>query len=133
MKNLNPYLHFRGNCRDALTFYQECLGGELTLMTNGESPLAEQMPDAANEILHASLKTDAFTMLASDMRTETSAACGAISLMLACNSEQELNSLFAKFSEQGTVHCEVGPQFWGATFGAVTDKFGINWLLEYSD
>ena len=132
MKQLSAYLHFSGNCREAMTFYQECLGGELNLMVTGESPIASEMPPAAqNDILHAQLKSDVITLLASDMRNGKIEANGAVSLMLDCSSEDELNALFAKFSEGGSVGCEVGAQFWGAIFGAVTDKFGINWLLNF--
>lgn len=44
MKQLNSYLTFNGRCREAMTFYKECLGGELFLQTVGESSLAEKMP-----------------------------------------------------------------------------------------
>lgn len=134
MTQLNPYLHFSGNCREAMTFYRDCLGGDLKLMTIGESPLAGQMaPDAQNDVLHAHLCNGDRTLLGSDMRkTEQLASDGAVSLLINCADEAELGDLFAKLSAGGAVTCPVGPQFWGATFGSLTDKFGINWLLEYS-
>ena len=56
MTQINSYLTFNGNCREAMTFYQECLGGELFMQTIGESPMAEQMPLPMKEsILHATL------------------------------------------------------------------------------
>lgn len=134
MTQINPYLHFSGNCRAALTFYQHCLGGDLNLMTMGESPMADQTaPEATDHILHGCLVSGALTLMASDMRSdETLASNGSVSLMLACAGEAEIADLFAKLSNGGNVTCPLGPQFWGSIFGAVTDKFGINWLLEYS-
>jgi PhnB protein len=56
MTQINPYLHFDGNCREAMTFYRESLGGELALQAVGDSPMASQMPaEAQKKILHASL------------------------------------------------------------------------------
>ena len=64
MNQLNPYLHFGGNCRDALTFYRDCLGGELELLTVGQSPMADQMaPDAQNDVLHGCLTSGALTLV----------------------------------------------------------------------
>ena len=131
MNQLNPYLHFGGNCRAALTFYRDCLGGELEILSIGDSPLSGQMaPDAQNDVLHACLTSDVLTLMASDMRTEIIAPNGAVSLMIGCDSEAEIADLFGKLSQGGQVCHALGPQFWGATFGALTDKFGISWLLE---
>jgi PhnB protein len=67
MAQLNPYIFFAGNCRDAMTFYQECLGGELLIQTVGESPMASQMPpEAHNGVLHAALQGGGMTIMASD-------------------------------------------------------------------
>lgn len=44
MTQINSYLTFNGNCREAMNFYKDCLGGELILQTIGESPLAYKMP-----------------------------------------------------------------------------------------
>jgi PhnB protein len=57
MAQMNAYLHFNGNCREAMTFYKECLGGELNMQAVGESPMAAQMPPQIHtNILHASLE-----------------------------------------------------------------------------
>ena len=141
MNQLNPYLHFGGNCREALFFYRDCLGGELEIMSVGDSPLSEQMaPSAQNDVLHACLTSGTLTLMASDTRG-IEGVCGEfegakpgsdVSLMLSCDSNAQIADLFGKLSDGGNVTCALGPQFWGATFGSLTDKFGINWLLEYS-
>ena len=132
MKEISAYYHFSGNCRAAMTFYQECFGGELTLMVTGDSPIAGEMPpEAQNDILHSSLSNGTFMLSASDMRNEAAASGGAVSLLINCSSEAELNELFDKLAAGGSMGHAVGEQFWGAIFGAVTDKFGINWLLNF--
>ena len=141
MNQLNPYLHFGGNCRDALTFYRDCLGGELEIMSVGDSPVADKMaPDVQSDVLHACLTSGALTLMASDTRG-IEGVCGEfegatpsshVSLMLSCHNNAQIADLFGKLSDGGNVTCALGPQFWGATFGSLTDKFGINWLLECS-
>lgn len=67
MKNIDAYVFFENECREAMNFYQQCLGGELTMMTIGESPAAEQMPaDKRGMIMHSSLTNGTMTLLAAD-------------------------------------------------------------------
>lgn len=134
MTQINPYLHFRGNCREAMTFYHDCLGGDLTVQTIGESPMAGQMPpEAQQQIMHALLAKGNLMLMASDMMQEPPAHGNTISLMLYCDSEAEIRDYFARLSEGGTVNYPLAQQFWGATYGELTDKFGINWLLNFDN
>jgi len=138
MKTLNPYLSLTGRCREAMSLYQKTLGGELSFMTVGESPIAGQMPpEAANTIMHSSLTMESGTIMATDM---TGQDCGAgseipfrSSIALDCSSEEEARRVFAAFEDGGSVQCPVGPAFWGGLFGAVTDKYGVNWMLTFND
>lgn len=133
MKQINSYLTFNGNCREAMTFYKECLGGELKLQTVGESPMAGQMPQKMKEcILHATLTTDGFIMMGSDMTPETGLIKGnAVSLMLNCSSEEDIRTSFDKLSDGGTVKHPIENTFWGALFGDLQDKYGNNWILNF--
>ncbi len=133
MTHINSYLTFNGNCRDAMTFYKTCLGGELMLQTIGESPLSEQMPPQMQAcILHSTLTTEGFVLMGSDMTPETGLSKGnAVSLMLNCSNEVEINALFKALSEGGTVKHPLETTFWGALFGDLTDKFGNNWILNF--
>ncbi len=132
MTQINAYLHFDGNCREAMTFYKECLGGELALQSVEGSPVADQVPaEAWGDILHSSLTTDAFVLLASDMTQTPIVRGNSVSLCIDCSSEEEINRLFSHLSAGGEVTCPLGRQFWGATFAALTDKYGTNWLLNY--
>lgn len=130
MATLNPYLTFTGNCREAMTFYKECIGGELSLMVVGDSPVADQMPPQyKDQILHSSLKTDGLEILASDMQPDKHNEGNAVHLCLICKSEEETRNLFDKLSAGGKVKQPLHEMFFGL-IGALTDKFGKHWMLE---
>lgn len=131
MTQINAYLTFNGNCREAMTFYKECLGGELTMQTVGDSPMADQWPAQVQQnILHASLTKDQLVLLASDMAEPEGPVKGnTISLALVCSSEEEIKSFFSNLSSGGKVTRPLH-QFFDGTIGALTDKFGMSWLLK---
>lgn len=133
MTQINAYLNFNGNCREAMTFYKECLGGELKLQTVEESPVANQMPpEAGKTILHSTLVIGNSVLMGSDMAGPNGLTRGnAISLTLECGSEAEILKFFSRLSAGGKITHPLQEEFWGATFGHLTDKFGINWLLNY--
>ncbi len=130
---INSYLTFSGNCREAMTFYKECLGGKLSLQTIGESPLAEKMPVKMKEfILHSTLTKGALVLMSTDMVGENGLHRGnSVSLMLNCSSEGEIKSCFEKLSSGGKKDHPLEDSFWGALFGDLTDKFGNHWLLHF--
>ena len=133
MKQINSYLTFSGNCRDAMSFYKECLGGELTLQTIGDSPLADKMPKQMKDcILHSTLAKDTLVLLGSDMVPQSGLVKGnAVSLSLDCSSEEEIKTCYEKLSSGGSADYPLEETFWGALFGGLTDKFGNHWLLNY--
>ena len=133
MTQINSYLSFNGNCREAMNFYKECLGGELVLQTIGESPLCDKMPPQMKEsILHSTLTKDALVLMGTDMLGEKGLIKGtAVSLMLNCSSEEEIRKCYNNLSEGGQSTHPLEISFWGALFGDLTDKFGNQWLLHY--
>ena len=133
MAQLSSYLHFGGNCRDAMTFYQSCLGGELNVQMVGDTPMAEQMPEEARQqVIHSMLTTEGIVIFASDMVDGTEVVRGnTVRLCLNCSSEEEIHTLFAKLSAGGQIGHPLKTEFWGGTFGELTDKFGISWMLNY--
>jgi PhnB protein len=132
MSTINSYLTFNGNCREAMIFYQQCLGGELVFQTIGESPLSEKTPKKMKDlILHATLTKDTLLLMGSDIVPETGLIRGnALSLVLNSGSEKELKSCYKKLSAGGQVTHPLQKNFWGAVFGGLTDKFGNHWLLN---
>ena len=133
MKQINAYLYFNGNCRAAMIFYKTCLGGELTLQTIGESPMADQVPPQMKDlILHAALTNGDMLFMGSDIVPLHLIAGNAVSLMLKCNSDESIRMAFDKLSEGGIIGNALEETFWGATFGDLTDKFGIHWLFNFN-
>ena len=130
---LNPYLTFNGNCREAMAFYKKCLGGKLMLQTVDGSPMAEKLPDAMKKyILHATLTTKGFVIMGSDMTPEIGFLKGnASALMLNCSSGKEINGIFNKLSKGGKVNHPLKANYWGALFGDFSDRFGNHWILNF--
>jgi PhnB protein len=133
MKNIHSYLTFNGNCREAMTFYKKCLGGNLELQTIGESPLADKMPQKMKDcILHATLTNDNLVLMGSDMTPQTGLIKGnAVSLMLDCKSEKEIKSYYKKLSAGGQATHPLEDTFFGSILGGLSDKFGNHWLLHF--
>ena len=134
MSTINSYLTFNGNCREAMTFYKKCLGGELDFQTIGESPLSETMTKKMKDfILHATLRNGSLLLMGSDMVSENGLIKGnAVSLTLNCNSEKEIRRCYKKLSVGGKATHPLEDSFWGALFGGLTDKYGNIWLLNYN-
>ncbi len=131
MAQLNPYIFFSGNCRDAMTFYQACLGGELHIQTVGETPAAAQMPpETHNGVIHSMLQGGGVTIMASDNIDGSTANIGnAITLCLSADSRDGIRDYFEKLSAGGTVTGPLKEEFFGM-FGTATDKFGIKWMFQ---
>jgi PhnB protein len=134
MSTINSYLTFNGNCREAMTFYQKCLGGTLYFQTIRESPLSEKMPKKMKYcILHSTLTNGSLLLMGSDMVGENGLIKGnSVSLTLNCSSEKEITSCYKKLSAGGKATHPLEDSFWGALFGGLTDKYGNNWLLNYN-
>lgn len=123
MAQISPYLHFNGNCREAMTFYKQCLGGELSMMSIGESPMGAQMPpEQKNRIMHSTLKSGSFQIMASDMMGPEPAAKGTdLSLSLECGGNKEIDTFFEKLASGGKILHAPKEEFFGY-YGDLTDK-----------
>ena len=132
MARLNPYLNFDNNCREAMNFYKDCLGGELFLQTVSELPaMAAQMPPQMKDnILHSSLTSGDIVIMASDLNPEKRIEGNTVHLCINCNNENELNSFFSKLSANGKVTEPIADMPWGAKYGALTDKYGKHWIFN---
>ena len=127
---LNPYLSFRDNARQAMEFYHAVFGGNLTLSTFGEFGSPE--PELADKIMHGMLETDrGYTLMASDTPPGMEHHPGDnITVSQSGDDVDELRGYWQKLSEGGTVSVPLEKQMWGDEFGMVTDKFGINWMVN---
>jgi len=133
MAQLNPYLNFDNNCREAMHFYQDCLGGELVLQKVSELPAmaAKMPPQMHDKILHSTLKSGDVVIMASDLNQAKPVEGNTVQLCVNCSSENELNTFFSKFSAGGKITDPLADMPWGAKYGALTDKFGKHWLFNF--
>ena len=133
MTYIAPYLTFNGDCREAMSFYKDCLGAELSLMTVGDSPGGDKVPaDAKNKIIHAALTKEGLVLMASDNMGAGSATQGTtVNLMLNCSREEEIRRFFPELSAGGKVSHALKEEFWGSIFGDFTDKSGMRWMLNW--
>ena len=133
--NLNAYLHFNDNCRQAFEFYRSVFGGDfLSFATFADGP--EDMPVPAAErdrIMHVSLPIGSGTLMGSD----TTSAFGPppvagnnFSISINADSREDTDRLFGLLSADGNVAMPPQDMFWGAYVGMCTDKFGVNWMLN---
>ncbi len=131
MTQVNAYLNFGGKCREAMHFYKDCFGGELSIQMVGESPLAGQMPTELNDqVLHSSLMNNGLTIMATDMTREPLVVGNTVYLCINCCTEEEINELFKNLSTGGKVVDPLTDMFWGR-FGTLIDKFGMKWMCNY--
>lgn len=133
MAQLNPYLSFDNNCREAMNFYKDCLGGGLVLQTVGEMPaMAAQMPpEMKDSILHSTLTSGDMVIMASDLNMEKSVEGNTVQLFLNCQSEKELDSFFSKLSAGGKILESLADMPWGGRYGSLIDKYGKRWGFNF--
>ena len=129
---IDAYLTFAGNCREAMLFYRDCFGGKLMLVAIKDSPVAAQWPaDMQHNILQAGLQKGYLSLLGSDIAGPEGVIRGNhMSLALQCSSEEEVHHYFARLAAGGKI-THAPHRFGDGTIGALTDKFGINWVLKY--
>jgi PhnB protein len=131
--NLNPYLSFRDNARQAMEFYQTVFGGKLEMHTFKEYH-ASQDPSEDQKIMHAMLTADnGIVFMASDTPNGMEYRTGTnMSMSLSGDNEAELTAYYQKLSAGGTIAMPLSKAPWGDLFGMFTDKFGVSWLVNIS-
>lgn len=132
MIQINPYLTFNGNCREAMTFYKACLGGELTFQTVAETPIADQCPAGMQQqIMHSQLMKDEAVLMATDMTQADGVKPGNdMAISVNFDSEEEIRACYSKLSEDGTIIDPLKEAFGNSLFGVVQDKYGKVWMLN---
>lgn len=127
---LAPYLFFNGQCRDALTFYGEVFGAEPVLLDATGMPAEFDVPEARKGwIMHGQVAVEGGTLMASDNTLGTSEPMAGAALQLTYATAAEAKAVFDRLAEGGAVTMAWAPTFWCAGFGALTDRFGIRWLV----
>lgn len=131
MKSTTTYLHFTGNCRAAMTFYRECFGGALDVMTFPDASGAPN-PDPAAPVMHSKLAVgDQPLLMASDYPpgVDASGLGNNFAVFLDCSSNGELDTLCAGLSRDGKVTVPPSDMLAGR-FAMCDDSFGVSWILN---
>ena len=129
---LEPYLHLAGKCEEALHFYQSVLGGEIGELNRFEgSPMMKDLPpDYGPKIMHSSFRSGAVRFMASDGMPDSTHTTGSrVSLAIATDDVAEGERVFNGLAAGGSVTMPYQKTFWG-TFGMLTDKYGIDWMVN---
>lgn len=127
---LTPYLNFMGQTKAAMEFYHSVLGGELTIQTFKDAGFPHDPKDDDN-VIHADLKNDTLSFMASDGDEKHPVKMGNnIHMSIVGSDEEQLRGFFDKLSEGGTVDMPLDKQFWGDIYGQLTDKFGVHWMVN---
>src|SRR4051812_20161500 len=122
---LIPYLAFKGTAEEALNFYAEVFGGEVTHVQRYSDAPGMQIPEGFdNKLLHGRVQFGDNWLYASDMDQEIEAGTQ-YSLSIEFDSEEKIDKAFAGLAEGGTVVMPLDKMFWGAKYGKLTDKFGV--------
>ena len=135
MPQITAYLSFDGNCTEAMRFYEGALGGKLTiLLTNGQSPMADQMPPGnADRIMHARLEFDGGILLAGDSMVGFGPGFSGMkgfNVTLIYDTGEEAKKVFDTLSGGANVTMPFAESFWADGFGMLVDRYGTPWIVN---
>ncbi|WP_336658568.1 VOC family protein [Leucobacter sp. USHLN153] len=133
--NLNPYLNFHGNAREALEFYHSVLGGEIRLMTYDSIPGMMGDPSEADKIMHGQINTeDGLVIMAADypasMADSPDAASLGSSVCVSGDDAERIQALWEGMSQGAHIREPFEQAPWGDTFGMLADRFGVPWMFS---
>jgi PhnB protein len=128
---LNAYLNFRDNARQAMEFYREVFGGSLSTSTFGENH-ASSDPSEDSLVMHSQLDGDnGIVFMASDTPAAMEYRPGSnFSMSLSGDDEALLSRWYEQLADGGTVTMPLEKAPWGDTFGMCVDRFGVSWLVN---
>ncbi len=130
-----PFLLFDGNCAEAMTFYHQCLGGELTLTKLGDTPMKDQFPPEKHKrMINAHLKSGAIEISATDWMASPAyepKQGDTYAIFVVGGAYDELKTVFDELSEDASQDRfqELHDLPFG-TYGQFTDKFGVHWIFK---
>jgi PhnB protein len=129
---IQPYIFFDGGCEEAAEFYRHALGAEVTALVRfKDSPDPGMCPaEDGNKVMHMSLRIGETTLLASDGRCEGKPSFQGFSLSLTVAGEADAERLFGALAEGGKVQMPLAKTFFSPSFGMVTDRFGVPWMIH---
>lgn len=142
MAKFHSYLNFNGDCEEAFTYYHSVFGGKVEFFGKFKDiPSGEGMeisPELGERIMHVSLTLDNGQTI---MGSDSFDGCGGeaykqgnnISVSINTDSREEADRLFEGLSKDGSNIMPMYHAFWGDYFGALTDRFGISWMISFAE
>jgi PhnB protein len=128
---LNPYLNFNGTARQAMEFYRDVFGGELTLSTFGELGMADGAD--VDKVMHGQLQASAgYVLMGADVPSHMEFERPAGFAVSLSGDDEALHGYFDQLAAGGTITMPLAKQVWGDEFGMLTDQFGIQWMVNIS-
>ena len=128
--SFDPYIHFQGNCRQAMTAYAEIFGGTLETMGYDQAPDASEAMKASDLIMHATLHLNGRMLLASDFPPGFAGdPQAAVTISHIAPDDAEARRVFAALADGGAVIMDYQPTFWSDGFGMLKDRFGTHWMV----
>jgi PhnB protein len=132
-KTINPFLHFNGNCREAIEYYRDIFNGNVELLMTAKGKFATEFP-SENSILHSVLTFyNGMIIMASDTRIGLESTIGNNNfIVINFESEEEIDRVYALFAKDAiNIREKLNKVFWGAKYAEFIDKFGICWMFNY--
>ena len=140
MKSINPYLNFPGNTEEAFNFYKKVFGGDFVGGINRfkDTPDAGKLNAADQEkVMHIGLQMGNGNYLMATDALESMGFKVAFGnnfyISIDAESKEEADKLFKGLSDGGKIEMPMKDEFWGAYFGMLTDKFGVQWMINFSN
>ena len=131
---VQAYLQFHGRCEEALEFYRGALGAEVTALMRWKDCPEPQPgsipPGAENKVMHAEFRVGDTTILASDgMNLDGKPTFQGVSLAITVPTDADAKRRFDLLAERGQVQQPLIPTFFSSSFGVLTDRFGVSWMV----
>ncbi len=128
---LHTYLNYGGNCAEAFRFYEEHLGGKITMMmTHGQQPNAENVPaERKNAIMYARMTIGETELMAADVPADVFEPMRSAYLYLSAASVEEAERVYALLSDGGQIFMPMSETFFANRFGMLRDRFGTSWMI----
>jgi PhnB protein len=128
---LNTYLNYGGNCEQAFRFYEEHLGGKITMMMrHGEQPNAGAVPpERKDAVLHARIDLGETSLMGADMPPDRFKPMRSAYLSLTVNSIDEAERLYSLLSDGGEIFMKMEETFYAFRFAMLRDRFGTSWMI----
>jgi len=129
---VQPYLAFRGNCKQALEFYKSVLGGTINNEQTYEDIEIDIPGNYRNKLQHAELQGKGFHIMAYDAAPDTPLTHGSnINMSIDLDSKEEAEKVFDALSSNGTVHTPFQEMSWDACYGRCSDQYDIGWMVNF--